>query len=161
MTVNRDDYNQALNAAYFFLKFRLRTKKEMIDYLYKKSIKHKWTEELIAEVITKLEAQDYINDKKFIEAFVDSRTRNKPKSQFVLTIELLRLGISKDLIDDYFSKNPADNEQLAVSALEKKYHLFKKLPYLKRKEKATRYLINRGFSFDDIRKAIDHLLGKE
>ncbi len=154
---NEDSLKQALNLSYFYLKFRPRTKKEVVNYLNRKSHKNQYNQEIINKVIKRLEEEDLINDKKFIDWFVDQRNRSKPKSRFVLTAELLRLGIEKDLVDYYFQDSPQDEENLAKQALIKRWRQFSRLPKDKRFQKAASFLSCRGFNFEIIKKTIDRL----
>src|SRR3990167_7384562 len=96
-----EDLQRLLNSAYFYLKFRPRSKKEVHDYLLKKIKKRRWSTDDVEKVIEQLEEQNFINDKEFVRWFVDQRNRSKPKGKFVLKAELLRFGIAKDLIDQY------------------------------------------------------------
>ncbi|OGK15827.1 hypothetical protein A2774_05830 [Candidatus Roizmanbacteria bacterium RIFCSPHIGHO2_01_FULL_39_12c] len=151
---SNDDLQELFNKAYFYLKFRPRTKKEMQKYLYKKIQKRHFSRIDADKVIADLEEQGLIDDQAFVEWFVEQRARGKPKGGFVLKGELLRLGISKELIDKYLQNNPLDEEKLAFQALKSKWHLFKHLPKKERFEKSAAFLFRRGFSFDTIRSAI-------
>ncbi len=154
-------FTRALNSAYFYLKYRPRTRKEIYKYLIKKSKRFKYTEEIIKQVIEFLTKEDLINDKKFISWFVDQRKRNRPKGKFALKNELLRLGIEKELINDFFINNPLNEEQLAYKAILNRWPLFKKLPKRKRLERTFQYLQRRGFNFDVIKKTYELLEKKE
>src|SRR3989344_3552409 len=122
-----NDLQELFNKAYFFLKFRPRTKKEMRDYLYKKIQKRHFSRADADEVIVQLEEQGMIDDKAFVEWFIDQRSRTKQKGAFVLKGELLRLGIPKDLIDQRLEESPIEEEDLALNALKSKWHRFKNL----------------------------------
>src|SRR3989344_3118954 len=152
-----EDLQELLNKAYFFLKFRPRTKKEMQDYLYKKIEKRHFSRDDADKGIAELEEKKLIDDKAFVEWYVDQRSRGKPKGQFVLKGELLRLGIEKDLIDFYLEENPLKEEDLAFKALQPKWHRFKNLPKKERFAKSAAFLSNRGFSFYLIKEAINKL----
>jgi len=151
---DREIFQKALNFSYFFLKFRPRTKKEVINYLNKKSKKYHFSQETITEVIKQLEEENLVNDKGFISWFVDQRSRAKPKSQFVLKGELLRLGIEKDLIDQYFSEHEIDEYALASLASQRKLRSLVHLSPEKQREKLTSFLLRRGFSFEIIKQVI-------
>jgi len=154
---DQDHIQRLLDFAYFYLKFRPRTKKEIVDYLNKKSQKYHFNQEIIDKVINKLQEEDLINDNKFIDWFVDQRNRTKPKSRFALTTELIRFGVHKDLIDEYFSNSSQDETSLAHQALVKRWRQFSQLPKDKRFQKAAGFLTRRGFNFEIIRKVIDKL----
>ncbi len=152
-----EDLIPLLNKAYFFLKFRPRSEKEVRDYLYKKVSTTHWSREAAEMVIEKLKDQELIDDRKFLEWFIRQRTALKPKSRRLLTRELGQKGIRDELIEEHFSNNSLDEESLAFSILEKRWPRFKDLTRKKRYEKAARFLMSRGFGYDTLKQAIDRL----
>jgi len=145
-----DSFSQALNLAYFFLKFRLRTEKEIVKYLERK--KNNFTPEIIEKVVTQLKEQGYVDDEKFIKLFVTQRNKLKPKSAFALSRELQQLGVDRDLIDAFFEQNPEDEKNLAFLALQKKQQTFSRLDPKTRFKKAISFLLRRGFSYEIAKK---------
>ena len=157
MNDSQNDIQNLLNYAYFYLKFRPRSKKEVQDYLLKKIKKRHWSTDDVEKVIEQLEERGLINDKEFVKWFVEQRNRGKPKGGFVLKGELLRFGIDKELIDLYLLENPLEEEDLAFRALKSKWQRFKNLSQKERFEKSAAFLSRRGFSFDIIRKTIEKM----
>ena len=84
--------------AYRYLKYRLRTKKEMRDYLVKKANTYGFPPTHAEEALHYLCDEKYIDDKVFVEEFISSRTRFKPKGEFALRMELRQKGIAEDLL---------------------------------------------------------------
>ncbi len=153
--------HRLLNLAYFFLKFRPRTEKEIEQYLFKKAKKRHFSVNEIEKVIKKLKEENLINDKEFINWFVEQRKTNKPKSQYVLKRELIRLGIKEDLIDKYFLDHPINEEDLAYKALLSKWSSFKNLSSEKRFQKAINFLFRRGFNFEVSKKTVKKMINNE
>ncbi|MEK7504273.1 MAG: regulatory protein RecX [Patescibacteria group bacterium] len=118
-----------LESAFHFLSFRSRSEKEMRDYLQKKEFSQ------IDETIEKLKNLDFINDNKFTQEFIESRSKNKPKGKKALMIELARKGIKIENIE-------IDEKELATKAISRKS--------FKSKEQMQRFLYSRGFSWDTI-----------
>lgn len=158
--MRNEDLQTLLNYAYFYLKFRPRSKKEIRDYLNKKTEKRHWSRDLVEKAIKDLEEQNLINDKEFVRWFVEQRNRAKPKSQFVLKGELLRFGIAKELIDEYFSNHEQPEDELALQALQSRWRRFQTLPKKERFEKSAAFLARRGFNFDIVKKTIKKLEDK-
>ena len=123
-----------LENAFHFLSFRSRSEKEMRDFLKKKEVLE------IDETVNKLKELDFIDDKKFVREFVDSRSKNKPKGKKALIIELARKGIKVDDLD-------INEDELAKEALEKKKNI-------KDKISAQRFLYSRGFSWNVIERTL-------
>lgn len=122
-----------LENAFHFLSFRSRSEKEMRDFLKKKEVLE------IDETINKLKELGFIDDKKFVLEFVDSRSKNKPKGKKALTIELKRKGIEVENLD-------IDEDILAKEALGKKKFTDKM--------RAQRFLYSRGFSWNTIERTL-------
>ena len=152
-----EDLQELLNYAYFYLKFRPRTKKEVKDYLLKKIKTRHWSTSEVDLALKRLEDQSFINDEAFVTWFVEQRNKSKPKSEFVIRRELRRFGIEQEKIDKYFEKNLLDEESLAHKALVPRWKRLKSFDKRKRFEKASRFLLSRGFSYDILRKTIERL----
>ena len=150
-----------LNKAYFFLKFRPRTEREIRDYLYKKIARTHWSRDDAEKVIQELKEERLIDDKKFVDLFIRDRTVLKPKGKKILIKELKQKGIVDELIEKYFSENDIDEEFLASKILEKRWPRFKSLDSRKRFEKSARFLMSRGFNYDLIKKIIRQLEEKK
>jgi regulatory protein len=153
----QDQVHQALNRAFFYLKFRPRSEKEVRDYLQKKAVRFRWPEAVIETAVASLKEQNYINDDEFVEWFVHQRSTGKPKSAFALSHELQRFGIHKDNVTQFFDTNPVDEEELAFNALQRRWLRYKDLDKKVRFQKAAAFLSRRGFQFDVIKKSIDRI----
>lgn len=144
---------KALSLAYFFLKFRARTEREIERYLEKKSLRFHFNANIIQETLKQLKEQGYINDKKFVVMYVKDRTLLKPRSTFLLRRELSHLGISKDLIEEYFSQHEMDESTLALKTLEGRRTSLLRQDEKSRFKKAISYLLRKGFTYDIAKKA--------
>lgn len=143
-----------LQKCYRFLSLRNRTEKEMRDYLGKKIQRFKLNnpQELIEKAIQQLKEQDLIDDKKFIEWWVEQRSYFKPKGPFVLKQELLEKGVAHDLIRQYFEENKIDELALAKQVLQKKQKTLVNLEKEEKFKKASEFLMRRGFSYELAKK---------
>jgi regulatory protein len=156
------DVQKALNRAYFYLRFRPRTRKEVETYLHKKSDKfYHWSPEVIEATLQSLEETGLVDDKKFIESFVYSRGVTKPKGEFALRQELMKAGVEKDLLDEYFQETPLEEEDLARKALSTHWSRYARFDKKTRFEKAAQFLMRRGFSFSNAKNIIQELEGKK
>ena len=134
-----DVYNKALD----LLSRREHSQKEVTLKLQKK---FKNSEE-IYEVIEKLVANNIINDTRFTEHYINSRKRRGFGSKKI-SYELLSKGINESIIDSVLS-NMDDWKELAKKEFNKKY---KDGPSddFKIRSKQKNFLLNRGFSFEEI-----------
>jgi regulatory protein len=134
-----DVYNKALD----LLSRREHSQKEVTLKLQKK---FKNSEE-IYEVIEKLVANNIINDTRFTEHYINLRKRRGFGSKKI-SYELLSKGINESIIDSTLS-NMDDWKELAKKEFNKKY---KDGPSddFKIRSKQKNFLLNRGFSFEEI-----------
>ena len=156
-----DDLIPLLNIAFFYLKFRPRTIKETRDYLYKKVRTTHWSHEAADKVIDHLIKLKFLDDKEFINYLVTSRTRTKVKGIYAIKQELYKFGVDRELVEEYFSKTEINEEALAEEILVNRWPRLKTLPKQKRFEKATSFLLRRGFNFEISRKTVEDLINKE
>ncbi|PIP64788.1 hypothetical protein COW96_00670, partial [Candidatus Roizmanbacteria bacterium CG22_combo_CG10-13_8_21_14_all_33_16] len=76
-------------------------------------------------------------------------------------IELQKFGVESDLIDQYFSQNPVDDEALALRLLSKSWRRFSNLPEKIRFQKAINFLLRRGYSFSRAKEAYNQVKENE
>lgn len=137
-----------------YLKIRWRTIAEMERYLVLKKEKTGAQDEDIAHVIAHLQEIDLLNDRTFVEKYVNTRSKVKPKGKSVLMQELKRLGVKQDIISNYFESHTLPELELAIDLLEKKWRSWHSLDPEIRKQKAIQFLMRRGFSYNVINTAL-------
>ncbi len=147
------EFSFLLNRAYFFLRFRPRSKKEIMLYLAKKVKVKAWSEKLIGMVVQRLEEEKLVNDREFINWLAQSRLAYKPKSSWALGRELRRFGVADELIEEYFMLHPVNDQEKASQLLELCWFRFVNLPEPRRFQKAMGLLVRRGFNFSMAREA--------
>jgi len=143
-------YSRAL----FYLKFRPRSEKEVSDYLKKIIKKKSWDDIDPQKVITTLKEQGLINDKNFVDWFLQSRLSGKPKSQWLIKKELLLFGVDESLIDESLSKLKINEEELIEKIIQTHPRIFANLNNEKNKWRAIAFLQRRGFSYAVIKKFV-------
>lgn len=131
-----------------FASLRPRSKKEFDNWLRK----HKVYESLHEELFNKLKRLEFLNDEKFATWWIEQRLQFKSKSKRELLQELRIKGITKDIIDDVFSKLIIDEEASARKLLGKNRYKWDKLSNFEARRKISAYLGRKGFSWDVIRK---------
>jgi len=130
-----NDQKNILNSALKFLSYRPRSKKEITDYLTKKTS----DETFINQTIEKLDLLKLINDEEFANWLVKSRSRNR--GSIFIKQDLKKYGIDPKTI----SLKSSDFDT-AISLLNKKK--------FDDKNKAYRYLAYRGIPGNVIAQAI-------
>ncbi len=94
--------------------------------------------ELSNKIITRLTSKGYLDDRKFSELYVENRVVKKGISRKRLTMELMKKGISAEIIDDVLDVRNDEEEILKIIAKKRaKYD----------NEKLIQYLCRQGFSY--------------
>ncbi len=138
-------FNYALN----LLSKSVKTEKEIITKLKKRG----YVSEIIDKVIFKLKDYGYVNDEEFAEKYINSYSKNKGKR--LLKNELKLKGVSDAIIEDKFLS--VENELETAIKIAEKY-VKNKPTDIKTKQKCYKYLLSKGFSYDDSKTATDKVL---
>ena len=148
-----------------YLSYRPRTEFELRRYLTQKLKQKKITDEdaqkkFLIKILHRLTEEDRLDDKKFIELFVDDRQYFRPRGKRRLIDELTQKGISKDLIETYFSNHEIVELPIITEILNKKLRHFEEIdPTLR--QKIINHLLRRGFSYSNIKLAIEEFIKKK
>lgn len=136
----------AFNMAVKYTSSKLKTEKQIRDYLYKKEFK----KATILPVIEKLKEYGVIDDKIYMESYIKSNpnfSKNKLKQKLIMS------GISKDLIDEKL--NDLEDEDSCLTNANK--FLKNKIMDKKTREKVIRRLTYLGYSWDSINSVLKTL----
>jgi regulatory protein len=152
-----DDFEKFYKASIRFLSFRIRSEKEMREYLLKKKCN-----DLVAKrIIDSLKRDKFINDEEFVRMWVHSRLSAKPRAWRVVKQELKQKGIGEELIENLPGLPSQNDFNSALLLAEKKLRTIHDLSdKYKVREKLGRYLASRGFDWDTVKEAIDQVLAK-
>ncbi len=140
----------ATNLAMKYLNNRIKTEKQIKDYLYKKGYKSN----VVNVVIEKLKEYNLINDAIYAQSYINT---NPNFSKRKLQQKLATAGIKADCYTDIV--NEVEELPQCKKQIEK---FFKSKPVDKPNvEKLTRRLISQGFSWDTIKQALNELVSIE
>ncbi|GHI00158.1 recombination regulator RecX [Neobacillus kokaensis] len=143
----QDDIRKAYNLAVHFLARRIRSEKEIRDYLNKKDLE----QPVIHEVIHKLKGQHYINDAEFATAFVRTMANTTDKGPDQIKLELKEKGIAEGFIFTALSEFPKEQQIEKAVKLGEKYFKKPSKDSLKiQRQKLEQQLIRKGYSFEVI-----------
>jgi regulatory protein len=133
--------------------------KEVRDYLYRKTrdtptktgnIKKGVSSEITGRVFDGLTEKNYINDENFARYWIENRSLNKGVSKRKLTAELRSKGVEQSIIEQFLSESDRNDEE------ELQKVIAKKRPKYPDNQKLMAYLARQGFSYDDIKSALDN-----
>lgn len=138
-----DKICKAINAAIKYITIRLRSKKEISDYLLKKN----FSSEIVIAAINKLEKNKYLDDDKFASAFIKDKLNFTTMGDYKIKLELSRLGVASDIIEKNI--NMIDQELLEAKIkkiIEKDIQKNKKYNGRELKNKIYSHLLSQGYS---------------
>ena len=118
------------------------------------------TPEIIESVVSRLESQNYINDRDFARYFIENRHQNKGISTKRLIQELKNKGISSEIIEQALIDG--DSGSLIRDEEEEIEKMIKKqLRKTSDRQKIIAYLARQGFSYDLIKTKLGQFLSTE
>jgi regulatory protein len=139
----RKGYNQAVN----YLARRMRSVKEIKDYLSQKEIE----EPVINEVLHRLAAQKYINDEEYALSYVRTQMNTTDKGPDLIRLELKEKGIKEETSQLALAEYPLEVQvEKAMKICEKVVQKNSKDSERIVKQKVEQLLLRKGYSFDVI-----------
>lgn len=105
--------------------------------------------EIAERVLRRLINKKYLDDEKFARFWLEQRFLKKGTSIRRLRLELAHKGIDSKIIDSLIKENiRSDGEELQKIISKKRHHY-------NDEQKFMQYLARQGFSYDDIKEALD------
>lgn len=126
----------------------------------KKLYLKEYNEEIIDRVIKKLLDNGYLDDEKYVDRWINHKSKIPGMSKKVIYYKLLQKGLNKDLLNRKFNEIEIDDYKLALLAAEKKIKIIcGDKEHIRRK--LFSYLKGKGYNNDTCFKVIENLLEKD
>lgn len=135
---------------------RMRSERELRQYLKKKEI----PEEIIDETIATFIRVQLLNDEEFARAWVRDRMRMKPKSGFLLRRELSAKGIKREVIDRVLGEEAQEDETMVIQLAHDWLRRHSSLDAIAAKRRLAGFLQRRGFSASAVYGALEEVMGR-
>ena len=158
------EYNQILietnlseyyNSCIRYISIRLRSTKEIKDYLTKKKVSN----EDIEIIIDKLTKNKLLDDNHFTECFIKDKLNFTTMGEYKIINELKKHNISNDIINNH---SYLWSEDIMIPKIEKlvdkQINSNKKLDKYKLRNKIYYYLLNQGYSTDTVVSVLNNKL---
>lgn len=136
-------YDRSLN----LIMRRPRSEWEIRDYLQRKN----YDQKIIASVLSKLGEAGYIDDEGFARRWIENRRLLKPTSKRKLRLELKQKHVPDEIIHQCLGDNETDEVEVVRGIIEKK----RMQSRYQDEQKLIAYLARQGFSYADIKTALD------
>ncbi len=144
-----EEFKKALNYAFLLLKYRARSEQEINRRLRLK----RFSSEVVERVIEHLRRCGYIDDKEFVSSFVRQKLERGCSRRKIIQ-DARRLGIPEDILENELGKvDRVRYLDIIKNIVEHRKERYGDTP--KGREKLFRYLLQRGFDFNDIKEVID------
>lgn len=151
--INYNDYIEAYNKALTYISYKQRTKKEIKDKLCN------YSNDVSDKVIEKLDELGLLDEKKYIEAFINDQINLGNKGPFYIKKELEKLNINSYYIDEFLNNIKDDIWIEKVKKIVyKKINTNRKLPKERLLLKIKNDLIMLGYSKNIIDKVLNEVV---
>ena len=144
---------QAFNKAVDYVSKTIKTKRQVKEYLLKKG----YDEQIVWYCIDKLKEYKYIDDGEYSKRYISSCSKNQGKR--LIEYKLMAKGVRKEDIEQAYNEVDVDAKENAKVVAEK--HLKNKELTKENMAKTYRYLIGRGFSYDEATYVLSCLGGED
>ncbi|MDQ0256880.1 regulatory protein [Evansella vedderi] len=147
-----DVLDKAFQKALNFLSYRMRSKKEVLQYLKDQEVQ----QEEASQLLDRLKDLNLLDDQMFAAAFVRTKKNTQKKGPLIIEQELYEKGISQRMIDKAMEEYPVE-EQLnnAMNAASKKLSSYKSEAHRQKKQKLGQFLMQRGFTSSVVQQAVE------
>ncbi len=157
---NESQFGKLYMRALEYSLMRPHSERELSDYLYRKtrdtrtktgSIKKGVSKALTERVYKRITERGYVNDEAFARFWIENRQLRKGISKRKLQAELAAKGVNRSIVDSLLSETERNDEDELQKIIEKKAGRYDD------EQKLIAYLARQGFSYDDIKQAIENL----
>ncbi len=149
--VLESEQHEALTKATDYISKNLKTKRQVKEYLLKKG----YSEQVVWLCIDKLKEYNYIDDAEYSKRYIESV--NKRQGRRLTEYKLMMKGVKKEDIESaYLEAEDTGNESAKLIA---KKHLANKPITKENLAKTYRYLIGKGFTYDQAMHALKDYQG--
>jgi regulatory protein len=145
---------QAVDRALNYLSFRPRSREEVRRYLQRKET----PPYVIDAALERLDRLNFVNDRAFVEFWVENREKFNPRGSRALKNELRLKGVERDIVDELVDKD--GDEELALRAARKKAASLTHTPgmdYATFRNRLGAFLQRRGFGYEVVTHTVKAL----
>ena len=144
---NENKVYEMLDISIKYISIRLRSIKEIKDYLNKKYKE----QDLIDETTSKLISLGYLDDNKFAKAFIKDKLKFTSMGDYKIKLELEHLGVSYDIIEENISMiDEQELEDKMKKQIDKMIRTNKKYEGNLLKNTVYTHLVSAGFTKEKV-----------
>ena len=151
-----EEQNKVINSALSILSYRQRS----INEIYTKLISKGYEEEYVLNAIEYCKDKKYLDDRMYTESFIKEKTNLNKYGPVKIRYDLIRKGISKDIIDEVFDIDFNEEYSRAYELAQKKIKSYKNNDRNAIYRKLGGFLQRKGYSYDVVVKVLREILGE-
>lgn len=151
--IDKSNERRAKEKALWLISYRSHSKKELFDKL-----KRSFDEESAQKAVDRMEELGLINDEEFARLYARKLVNGKKMSVKAAEFELYRKGIDKITAEQVLGELEYDPQTQIIEFITKKY---KNIQDEKIKRRAVAALQRKGYSWEEIKQAIESLVSEE
>ena len=151
--IDKSNERRAKEKALWLISYRSHSKKELFDKL-----KRSFDEASAQKAVDRMEELGLINDEEFAKLYARKLVNGKKMSVKAAEFELYRKGIDKITAEQVLGELEYDPQTQIIEFITKKY---KNIDDEKIKRRAVAALQRKGYSWEEIRQAIESLVSEE
>ncbi len=155
LLIEKDNYKASIyDIALKYIGVRMRSVKEIKEYLLKKE----FNINEVDEVINKLLNQNLLNDKIFAKSYINDKLNLTNSGLDKIQNELLKLGVEEDIIDKEIKTIDVNIiKDKLKNIINKELKINNKLPLLKIRNKILNKCITLGYKLEDINEILSNM----
>lgn len=143
---HESDIDKLYHRALELIVRRPRSRWEINDYLRRKKV----DSDTAAEIISRLEAKDYIDDLNFSRSWITNRRLLKPTSRRKLYMELKQKRVDEEYIRQALEEDEVSDREVLAQEIDKK----RRQSRYQDNNKLMQYLARQGYGYEDIKDAL-------
>ncbi|WP_181350707.1 recombination regulator RecX [Thalassobacillus sp. CUG 92003] len=152
--VKQDDVHKSFTLAINYLSYRMRSEKEIRDYLEKKEA----DPEQISEVVARLRKESLLDDQEFANSLVRTRIETSSKGPLLVKKELIEKGVDAAKADTALGHYPFDKQyEKALKFAEKKIRSDGRKSFKQQVQAVQQTLMQKGFTGDVVQEVLANL----
>lgn len=151
--IDKSNERRAKEKALWLISYRSHSKKELFDKL-----KRSFDEASAQKAVDRMEELGLINDEEFAKLYARKLVNGKKMSVKAAEFELYRKGIDKITAEQVLGELEYDPQTQIIEFITKKY---KNIQDEKIKRRAVAALQRKGYSWEEIKQAIESLVSEE
>ena len=151
--IDKSNERRAKEKALWLISYRSHSKKELFDKL-----KRGFDEASAQKAVDRMEELGLINDEEFAKLYARKLVNGKKMSVKAAEYELYRKGIDKITAEQVLGELEYDPQTQIIEFITKKY---KNIQDEKIKRRAVAALQRKGYSWEEIKQAIESLVSEE